>query len=65
MGWREGGRGGWVDDAVVYAGFGSGGFHKGSPHIQQGGMGERCKLPHWGLGRSLSRFAIFKSQNIT
>ena len=22
------------------------------PPTQQGGMGERCKLPHWGLGQS-------------
>ena len=31
------------------------------------GMGERCKLPHRGLGRSTSSFATFtmlKSQNI-
>ena len=54
--------------SVAYAGFGRGGFHKGSPHIQQGGMGEHCKLPHHSLGWSPSRFAtfaIFKSQNIT
>ena len=24
----------------------------GTPPAQLGGMGERCKLPHWGLGRS-------------
>ena len=25
--------------------------------LQLGGMGERCKLPHWGLGRSPRSFA--------
>ena len=24
----------------------------GTPPAQLGGVGERCKLPHWGLGRS-------------
>ena len=28
------------------------------------GMGERCKLPHRALGRSLSSFAMLKSQYI-
>ena len=27
-------------------------------------MGERCELPHQGLGLRPSRFALFKSQNI-
>ena len=27
----------------------------GTPPAQQGGMGERWKLPNWGLGRSPSR----------
>ena len=38
-----------------------------APLAQRGGMGERCKLPHRGLGRSPSRFAtfaIFQPQNI-
>ena len=39
----------------------------GPAYSQLGGMGERCKPPHRGLGRSPSRFAtfaLFKSQNI-
>ena len=32
---------------------------RGGGSLQQGGMGERCKLPHRGLGRSPSRFALF------
>ena len=37
--------------------------------LQLGGMGERCKLPHWGLGRSPRSFAtefrVMKLQNNT
>ena len=29
------------------------------PQIQLGGLGERCKLPQWGLGRSPSRNRIW------
>ena len=29
--------------------------------VQLGGMGERCKLPHRGLGRSPRSFIIMKS----
>jgi len=29
------------------------------PLIQLGGLGERCKLPQWGLGRSPSRQSIW------
>ena len=34
--------------------------------MQLGGLGERCKLPQWGLGRSPSRqriWCIFKAKN--
>ena len=33
---------------------------RGPPTHQQGGMGERCKLPHRGLGRSPRSFHIFR-----
>jgi len=29
-----------------------------TPYIQLGGLGERCELPQWGLGRSPSRNRI-------
>ena len=31
----------------------------GTPPSQLGGLGERCKLPQWGLGRSPSRQCFF------
>ena len=34
-----------------------------APPAQLGGMGERCELPHWGLGlrlRSFSSFALLR-----
>ena len=54
---------------LIKSGGGGGGGGGGgrSPPSQLGGVGERCKLPHWGLGQSPSRFAtfaIFKPQNI-
>ena len=30
-----------------------------TPYIQLGGLGERCELPQWGLGRSPSRHRIW------
>ena len=32
---------------------------KQAPLIQLGGLGERCKIPQWGLGRSPSRQTIW------
>ena len=37
---------------------------RGGGSLQQGGMGERCKLPHQGLGLHPSCFALFKSKYI-
>jgi len=33
--------------------------------IQLGGVGEHCKLPHWGLGRRPSRFLLWCSFSFT
>jgi len=33
--------------------------------IQLRGVGEHCKLPHWGLGRSPSRFVLWCSMSFT
>ena len=50
------GMGLWGGGAVVWRG----GRGRGPPTHQQGGMGERCKLPHGGLGRSPRSFHIFR-----
>ena len=48
-------------------GGGGGGWLEGWPGAggptprQQGGMGERCKVPHRGLGRSPKAFTFFAS----
>ena len=51
-----GSRNGAIGGAVGWRG----GRGRGPPTHQQGGMGERCKLPHWGLGRSPRSFHIFR-----
>ena len=54
-----GGGGGGTD-----GGCGWGGCGRGVPLPPQlGGMGERCKLPHRGLGRSPRSFAILLYSN--
>ena len=51
-----GSRNGAIGGAVGWRG----GRGRGPPTHQQGGMGERCKLPHRGLGRSPRSFHIFR-----
>ena len=36
----------------------------GTPLAQLGGMGERCKLPHWGLGRSPRSQRFLRSKKL-
>ena len=51
-----GSRNGAIGGAVGWRG----GRGRGPPTHQQGGMGERCKLPHQGLARSPRSFHIFR-----
>ena len=49
---QEFGKGGGGGGGTIRGAAPGRGREGGTPPAQLGGVGERCKLPHWGLGRS-------------